>query len=145
MGAGSRCRQPRALSGPGRGYAIDRSARAFLLGGDETAIPAISELLEALPTETPVRVCIEVTHPEARLVLPDHPQSTVEWCDLPSDGSPGDALIHRIKDADLDPGIRVWMAGEAGAMHRIRRLYFQDRGLARADAVIRGYWKRPRP
>lgn len=137
--------EPGALSGSGRGYSIDRSARAFLLAGDETAIPAISELLEALPTETPVRVCIEVTHPEARLSLPDHPRSTVEWCDLPSDGSPGDALIHCIKDADLDPGIRVWMAGEAAAMHRIRRVYFQDRGLARADAVIRGYWKRPRP
>ena len=51
---------PAAISGPGRGYVIDREAPAFLLAGDETAIPAISQLLEALPTETPNQVHIEV-------------------------------------------------------------------------------------
>ena len=65
---------PAAISGPGRGYAIDRDAPAFLLAGDETAIPAISQLLEALPAETPVQVHIEVAHPDARLALPDHPR-----------------------------------------------------------------------
>ena len=34
-----------AISGPGRGYVVDRDAPAFLLAGDETAIPAISQLL----------------------------------------------------------------------------------------------------
>src|SRR5438132_619035 len=31
-----------AISGPGRGYTIDRHAPAFFLAGDETAIPAVS-------------------------------------------------------------------------------------------------------
>ncbi len=66
---------PAAISGPGRGYVIDRDAPAFLLAGDETAIPAISQLLEALPAETPVLVQIEVAHPDARLALPDHPRT----------------------------------------------------------------------
>src|SRR5207253_11261309 len=35
---------PAPISGPGRGYVIDREAPAFLLAGDETAIPAISQL-----------------------------------------------------------------------------------------------------
>ena len=67
-----------AISGPGRGYAIDRDAPAFVLVGDETAIPAVSQLLEVLPTETPVQVHIEVAHPDARLALSDHPHATVE-------------------------------------------------------------------
>ncbi len=54
-----------AISGPGRGYTVDRSAPAFLLAGDETAIPAISQLLEVLPVPTPVQVHIEVAHPDA--------------------------------------------------------------------------------
>ncbi|MEP6658844.1 MAG: siderophore-interacting protein, partial [Acidimicrobiales bacterium] len=54
---------PAAISGPGRGYTIDRDAPAFLLAGDETAIPAISQLLDAVPAETPVQVHIEVAHP----------------------------------------------------------------------------------
>ena len=74
---------PAAISGPGRGYAVNRDARAFLLGGDETAIPAISQLLDAIPAEATVQVRVEVARPEGRLALPDHPRATVEWCDLP--------------------------------------------------------------
>src|SRR3954447_26770724 len=40
-------RLPLAISGPGRGYAIDADA-AFLLASNDSAIPAIGRLLEAL-------------------------------------------------------------------------------------------------
>jgi NADPH-dependent ferric siderophore reductase len=132
---------PAAISGPGRGYAIDRDAPAFLLAGDETAIPAISQLLEALPAETPVQVHIEVAHPDGRLAMPDHPRATVEWCDLPPGAAPGDALVATVRGADPAPGTRVWVAGEAAAVQRIRRHLFEDRGLPRAQASVRGYWK----
>lgn len=135
---------PAAVSGPGRGYAIDRDAPAFLLAGDETAIPAMSQLLEALPAETPVQVHIEVAHPDARLALPDHPRAAVEWCDLPSGASPGDALVAAVGGGDLAPGTRVWVAGEAAAVQRIRRHLFEERGLPRAQAAVRGYWKHGR-
>lgn len=135
---------PAAISGPGRGYAIDREAPAFLLAGDETAIPAISQLLEALPADKPVQVHIEVAHPDARLALPDHPRATVEWCDLPPDASPGDALVATVRGVVFPPGTRVWVAGEAAAVQRIRRHLFEDRGLPRAQASVRGYWKQGR-
>jgi NADPH-dependent ferric siderophore reductase len=135
---------PAAVSGPGRGYTIDGDAPAFLLAGDETAIPAISQLLESLPAERPVQVHIEVAHPDARLDLPDHPGATVEWHELPPGEAPGDALAAAVAGADLAPGTRVWAAGEAAAMQRIRRHLFEDRGLARAQASVRGYWKHGR-
>jgi NADPH-dependent ferric siderophore reductase len=135
---------PAAVSGPGRGYVIDPTAPAFMLAGDETAIPAISQLLEALPTEPPVHVHIEVAHPDARLALPDHPHATVEWHALPAGASPGDALVAAVRGTDLDADTRVWVAGEAATMQRIRRHLFEDRGLARAQASVRGYWKQGR-
>jgi NADPH-dependent ferric siderophore reductase len=135
---------PAAISGPGRGYAIDRDAPAFFLGGDETAIPAISQILAALPAERPVQVHIEVAHPDARIALPDHPRVTAEWCDLTPDAPSGDALFAAVRSADLEPGIRVWVAGEAAAMQRIRRHLFEDRGLPRSQASVRGYWKHGR-
>lgn len=135
---------PAAISGPGRGYSIDPDAPAFLLAGDESAIPAISQLLEALPVDTSVRVHIEVAHPEARLTLPDHPRTTVEWHDLPSGAAPGDAVVPAVQDTNLYPGTLVWAAGEAAAMQRIRRYLFEDLGMPRALATVRGYWKHGR-
>jgi NADPH-dependent ferric siderophore reductase len=135
---------PVAISGPGRGYAIDADAPAFLLAGDESAIPAIGQLLEALPGEASVQVCVEVAHPEARLALPDHPHAAVEWVDLPAGGSPGDAMAEAVRQAEIGSGTRVWVAGEAAAVQRIRRHCFEERGVPRAHATIRGYWKRGR-
>jgi NADPH-dependent ferric siderophore reductase len=133
-----------AVSGPGRGYVIDPEAPAFLLGGDESAIPAISQLLEALPAGTPVQVYVEVSRPDARLALPDHPDATVQWCDQAPDGTSGDALVAAVTGAHLIPGIAVWVAGEAAAMQRIRRYLFEERQLSRAQSTVRGYWKHGR-
>ena len=135
--------KPAAISGPGRGYTIDADAPAFFLAGDETAIPAISQLLEVLPS-APVQVRIEVAHPDARLGLPDHPRATVQWCDLAPGAAPGDALFAATVAADLDPGAKVWVAGEAAAVQRVRRHLFEDRGLPRVQASVRGYWKHGR-
>jgi NADPH-dependent ferric siderophore reductase len=133
-----------AISGPGRGYAIDRDAPAFLLAGDETAIPATTQLLGGIPRDTPVQVHIEVGHPDARLALPEHPEATVEWHDLRSGATPGAALIDAVQHADLAPGTKVWVAGEAAAVWRVRRHLFDELGLPRAQAAVRGYWKHGR-
>ena len=130
-----------AISGPGRGYTVDRDAPAYLVAGDETAIPAITQVLDAIPGETPVQVRIEVANADGRLALPAHPGATVEWCDLPPGSPPGDALGGAVRDVELPDGARVWAAGEAAAVQRIRRHLFDDRGLPRAQTSVRGYWK----
>ena len=130
-----------AVSGPGRGYPVDPDAAGFLLGCDESAIPAISQLLEVLPVDKPVQVIIEVADPAARLELPKHPAATIEWHDLPTGAPPGDALVTAIAEAELPPGTRVWAAGEAAAMQRIRRHLLDERQLPRPETWIRGYWK----
>ena len=136
--------EPAAVSGPGRGYTVDPDAPAFVLAGDETAIPAVSQLLEAIPAETPVQVYIEVAHPDARLALPDHPGAIVAWCDLPPAASPGQALVVAVGGANIGADTRVWAAGEAAAVQRIRRHLFEDRGPPRLHAWVRGYWKHGR-
>jgi NADPH-dependent ferric siderophore reductase len=133
-----------ALSGPGRGYVIDRDAPDFLLAGDETAIPAMSQLLEVLPTERQVRLLIEAARPAARLALPHRSGAAVDWCDLPPSASPGEALVAAVRGAELAPETRVWVAGEAAAVQRLRRHLFEDRGLRRAHVTARGYWKHGR-
>lgn len=137
-----------AISGPGRGYQVP-AATAFLLGGDETALPAIGQLLETIPADGPtaakeITVHVEVARPEARLPLPAHPAATLTWHDLPSDAPPGAALVAAVSQAPIPSDARVWAAGEAAAVQQIRRDLFEVRRIARPQTSIRGYWKRGR-
>ncbi|MBI2169244.1 MAG: siderophore-interacting protein [Actinobacteria bacterium] len=141
---GAEAGQAAAISGPGRGYAIDGGAPAFFLAGDETAVPAISQLLEALPAETPVEVHVEMGGPESRVALPDHPRATVSWHDLPPGAPPGGALFAAVRDVNLPEGVQLWVAGEAAGMQRIRRHLFEERGIPRSQTAVRGYWKHGR-
>lgn len=133
-----------AVSGPGRGYDIDPAAAAYVLAGDETAIPAISQLLEQLPHAVTVHVHIEIAHPDARLELPAHPAARTRWLVCPDGAAPGDALVPALAEVEIDAATRIWAAGEAAAMQRIRRHCFTERGLPRSQATVRGYWKRGR-
>ncbi|MFM8303178.1 MAG: siderophore-interacting protein [Actinomycetota bacterium] len=133
-----------AVSGPGRGYAIDADAHAFLLVGDESAVPAITQLLEALPCAAAVRVHVEVGAPEGRTTLPAHPGATVTWHDLADPGDPGAAMVAAVRAETIGADDRIWVAGEAASVQRIRRHLFEERGVPRARATFRGYWKRGR-
>ncbi len=132
-----------AVSGPGRGHEIDSTADSYLLAGDETAMPAISQLLEALPTSMTVRVIIETVTDDARLDLPRHGGSDVTWVGLPAGAAPGSALVDAITTLDVVPPA-VWVAGEAAAMQKIRKHLFDERGFSRSEATVRGYWKHGR-
>lgn len=133
-----------AISGPGRGYDIDAAARNVVLAGDESALPAISQLLEHLPPEAEVDVAIEVADPAARVALPGHPGARVTWHDLPTDGDPGATLLTAVRALPFADDAHIWVAGEAAGVQRIRRHLFDERGVERSRAVVRGYWKQGR-
>ncbi|MBK6310823.1 MAG: siderophore-interacting protein [Candidatus Microthrix sp.] len=113
---------------------------SYLLAGDETAIPAIDQLLEAMPPTLPVTVLIEVSDPAVRLELHAGPATTLRWLDLPEGAAPGTAMVEAIESLGAMPAV-VWVAGEAAAMQRIRTHLFDGRGLTRSQATVRGYWK----
>jgi len=129
-----------AVSGPGRSYQVDSNADDYLLAGDETAIPAISQLLEAIPRTTRIRVEIEIGDPAARLELPGHPGATVNWHERSSEAQFGSTYGAVIEALPVIPAA-VWIAGEAAAVQRIRKHLFDVRGVERSAATIRGYWK----
>ena len=135
---------PCAISGPGRGETIDESADRYVLLGDETAIPAIEQLLRVIPASMEVDVHLEVDHPDARLVLPDHPAATVVWHPAVDTEPPGTSLRRAIAGTTVTGGTRVWAAGEAASMQAIRTHLFDERATPRSHTTIRGYWKVPR-
>ena len=120
-----------AVSGPGRGYSVATDAAVYFVAGDETAIPAIDQLLGAIPASVDVAVHIEIADPSAR--------SRVDRASVGFDHvarGPGRracraaALAAAVLAADIDAAAHVWVAGEAAAVQRVRR-HLQERGLPR--------------
>jgi NADPH-dependent ferric siderophore reductase len=132
---------PAAVSGPGRGFRASGDVPAFVLGGDETAIPAISQLLETIDPIKAIQVHVEIAVRQARLSLPGHPQATVDWHVLGPEAPPGRALVAALEHAEFPADAHIWCAGEAASMHAIRNHLFKERGLPRSQATVRGYWK----
>ncbi len=107
-------------------------------------MPAISQLLEWIPSDADVRLIVELAAPEARAPLPSHPRVTVDWVELPAGAQPGDVLVGAVEAFEIPDGWRVWAAGEAAAMFRIRKHLFDSLRLERKHATVRGYWKHGR-
>ena len=146
--------QPVYLMGPSGAYAPDPAADWHLLAGDESALPAISVALEALPANAIGHVFIETAEPgdEIPLTAPDGVQ--VDWiyrggrADLVGEDRAGDhaPLIEAVKSAPWLPGqVQVFIHGEAQAvMHNLRPYIRKDREVAAKWASISGYWRRGR-
>lgn len=129
-----------AVSGPGRGYEVEHAADGYLLAGDETALPAIAQLLEAIQPATAIDVHVEVADPSARQELPAHPRAQVTWHLADPGAAPGSAFVAAIEDLDEIPDA-VWVAGEAAAVQRVRTHLAEVRGRPRSTVTVRGYWK----
>ena len=131
-----------AVSGPGRGWTPPRGFRSFVVAGDESAVPAIRQVLATLPDGAHATVHVEVAHPDARSDLGGTPLATVVWHDRPPGAPPGAPLVAALTTGAPDPAAAHWIAGEAAAVQRIRLHLFHDHGLPRSDHTVRGYWKR---
>ena len=146
--------QPMYLMGPSGAYAPDPAADWHLLAGDETALPAISVALEALPANAIGGVFIEIAEPEDEIPLtaPEASRSigfsaAVEpiWSaeDRAGDHAP---LVEAVKTAQWLPGqVHAFVHGEAQAvMHNLRPYIRKERGVDAKWASISGYWRRGR-
>jgi NADPH-dependent ferric siderophore reductase len=146
--------QPVYLMGPSGAYAPDPAADWHLFVGDESALPAISVALEALPPKAIGKAFIEVAGPgdEIPLTVPDGVE--LNWiyrggrADLVPDDRAGDQapLIEAVKSALWLPGqAHVFVHGEAQAvMHNLRPYIRKDREVNAKWASISGYWRRGR-
>jgi NADPH-dependent ferric siderophore reductase len=147
--------QPIYLMGPSGAYAPDPAADWHLLAGDETALPAISAALEALPANAIGKVFIEVGSPDDEIALTAPEGVEVNWvyrggrADLVPEEHAGDCapLIKAVTTAEWLPGqVQVFIHGEAQAvMHNLRPYVRKERGVeAKWASSISGYWRRGR-
>jgi NADPH-dependent ferric siderophore reductase len=128
------------FQGP-RGKLELRSAPAHLLVGDESAIPAIAAISEALPADEQAFAVVEVGGSDDELPL----LAEVEWVHR-QQAAPGGAelLAAALHPRRLPDGARAYLLGETRAMVALRAL-LEDRGLPHESIFVKGYWNLGRP
>ena len=115
---------------------------AFLLVGDETALPAIGRHLEEMHPGVSAFVLVEVADVREERHLPTAAHTRIVW--LHRDGVPAGtpALLERALQALDLPGrtMHAWLAGEIETVRRLRR-HLVEQGLPREQIRASGYWR----
>ncbi|MFJ5303748.1 siderophore-interacting protein [Streptomyces sp. NPDC088350] len=112
--------------------------------GDETAVPAASAILEALPAGTRARVWLEVQHAGDIQDLVTAADAEVTWLVRGNEGTEGSPMaLGALRAAQLPPAGRpyVWIAGESGQVKVLRRHFVGERGIDRRRVTFVGYWR----
>jgi NADPH-dependent ferric siderophore reductase len=119
-------------------------ADLVVVWGDETAVPAASAILEALPAGTRARVWLEVQHAGDIQDLATEADAEVTWLVRENQGAEGSPMaLGALRDAQLPSAERpyVWIAGEAGQVKALRRHFVGERGFDRRRVTFVGYWR----
>lgn len=114
----------------------------FVFAGDESAAPAIACGLERIPAGASATVYVEVAAPGHEIPMPEG--SSVAW--LYREGKPaGQALVDALREHNVKHARTAWFVrGPSSIVKDARRYLFRERGVAKQDASISGYWKNRR-
>jgi NADPH-dependent ferric siderophore reductase len=126
---------------PGGAYRLDPEARQFVIAGDESAVPAIGQILESLPASARAQVFLEVENAAEEQELTSPAQIDLHWLHRDGKSTSGRLIDSAIHEVTLPEGARVFVACEAGVMRDIRRYLMLERGLPREAFHTHGYWK----
>ncbi|MFB7337630.1 siderophore-interacting protein [Streptomyces adustus] len=115
-----------------------------LLWGDETALPAVSSILESLPAGTRARVWLEVHHAGTVQDLATAADAEITWLLRDEHAvTEGPLALDALRAARLPAAQHpyVWIAGESGRVKQLRRHFVGERGIDRRRVTFVGYWR----
>ncbi|MDO9379869.1 MAG: siderophore-interacting protein [Nocardioidaceae bacterium] len=125
------------------GYRPPSSPTRQLLVADETALPALSVILEQMPLqEQPIHSIVEVPSAKYRLTI-DTPYP-VEWV-YRNQGEPGSRAAYAVKTSPVDDLGYAWVCGEVGLATGIRKYLVKERDVDPAAIFFSGFWKKGTP
>jgi NADPH-dependent ferric siderophore reductase len=133
---------PNALHDPILGYEFkpDADTEWTLLAGDETALPAITGILAAMPEGRRALVFLEVESTREMRPLDCGGDVHVTWLTRGSDAHNG-LLRDAISRTEFPPGRPyAWLAGEKSKVTTLRRHLVNERGVDKKDVYFSGYW-----
>jgi NADPH-dependent ferric siderophore reductase len=131
---------PVLAEGPHGRIAVNRHADWHLFAGDETALPAIAAMLEALPSEARAYALIEVAGPEEEQRLDTRAELEVLWVHRQGPFT-SRALVERTAAFNSPAGVgQAYLLGESATV-RAQREALLARGFPPAGIAAEGYWR----
>lgn len=133
------------IGGPRGSLLIEGRPDAWLLAGDESAVPAMRRFAHLMDQEATGRILVEVPDADRELAIAAPPGVVVEQIHR-ADAPAGTALAARL-DA-LEAGDRPagsvfgFIAAEQSIVRPGRALLLDRWGLDPETVVVKGYWKR---
>ncbi|QOG07400.1 siderophore-interacting protein [Aureimonas sp. OT7] len=127
---------------PRGGVRLEPHHTHYLMFGDETALPAIASILEALPATTRADVFVEIEDQAEEQRIESAAAVNVDW--LCRDGRGANSRLVEAARAISAPGPEtlVFLAAESSIVQSIRRHAVQEWRIARENLHAAGYWKR---
>ena len=135
-GASIRARGPRGRT------VIDPAAEWHLLLGDETGLPAILHMLEALPAGSKAIALLEVGGREDELPCETQAALSLEWLHRgPASPGASPVVLDRLTQLDFPSGRgQAYIVGETSNV-RAQRHHLIARGFERSQIASEGYWR----
>jgi len=129
---------------PRSGFAIEKSTEHYLLFGDETALPAIGGILEALPAHARADVFVEVDDASEEQTIETEAAVNLTWLYRKNGGH---AAAGGLEDAAKtfgrpDENTVIWIAAESSVVKSIRTHALLGWSIDRTRLHAAGYWKR---
>ncbi|WP_106477807.1 siderophore-interacting protein [Phytohalomonas tamaricis] len=130
------------VGGPGPKKRVAPDADWYLLAGDMTALPAISDNIEALPEHARGYAVIEVLGAEDIQPLSTPAHFDIKWVINPHPGDNSDLLVDTLRTLPwLSGRPTVWSACEFSSMRKLRAYFKNECGLQRNELYVSSYWK----
>jgi NADPH-dependent ferric siderophore reductase len=129
------------VGGPGGRFVLEEDAAHWWIAGDESALPAVGTLLDALPPTATADVHLEVQDADDVIKAPSAATVNVTWHHRQDSRDYSASLETAARDAELADGTKIWVACESAKMRDIRRYLTRQRGIPLSQLVTRGYWR----
>ncbi|WP_313052470.1 siderophore-interacting protein [Stenotrophomonas cyclobalanopsidis] len=132
-----------SIGGPRGSFVVADDYDAYVLIGDETALPAIARWLDVLPDGAEVQAYIEVSDEDERQDLPQYENVRIHW--LERNGFPAASstlLEDMLTDFEAPDGDTFyWIATESRRARMMRKFIEGHLGVPRDWIRSTGYWK----
>jgi NADPH-dependent ferric siderophore reductase len=128
------------ITGPG-GRKIPHDAGWYLLAGDETALPAMSRMLERFPADARGIALIEIADAREQQAIETVSQIEIKWLHR-NGAAPGNntLLEDAIRAVTLPEKAFAWIGAEQAAVRAVRDHWRKDLGLDNNDHYAMAYW-----